>query len=434
MMQSYLLGSADPALRHRGSDIEQLLKAALLVKPRVTVTPAMVFDAEGMQDILYRVPQESAEIGLDAVRTLAVTKDRLSQYKPLLTVTATGKASTGVELFEEWSGLSKRFRKDPVYSSTLSDVIDTSQSTESYLRRCSRFQLGVETIDHVFIEAGAIDVVQQSYQEPFKRALRANLESVADAGAPQMRPLACHLLGKLDKPDSLSRSLVARECQRFLGFDIYHRQCTRKNYLAFREEIIDRNWRISHASSVGGNLWDGFQRRASILKRLVPPWYQVPPALDSVEIPYEGKYLSEISVKQILELRDDNDYLNQLKAIEDVLARSKTHKLDQSAFAGFLDKLAEKFPSARGDSPRKKIVKLAWIPAASGWTADVGVRLLSPLLAQLDPDVIVLGDLIAGAGSVLSVAIWGLARRASDETPLTRQFKAFGIRLAKAES
>jgi hypothetical protein len=429
--QSYLLGPADPVLRHSSSDIELSLKASLLVKPRVSLVPAMVFDAKGIQDILYRVPQRPEEIGPSDIRTLAVTKDLLSQNRPLLTVTAMGKASTGIEFFEEWSGLGGRFRKDPVYSSTLSDVIDTNQSTESYLRHYPRFQQGVETIDKVFIEAGAIDVVHQTYEEPFKRALRADLENVADAGSPQMRPLACHLLGKLDEPDSLSRSFIVKGCQQFLGVDIYHHQYAGRNLLAFREEIIDRNWRISHASSVGGNLWDGFQRKAGILKRLVPLWYRASLPLETVEIPYEGKYLSEISLKQILELRDDNDYLNQLKAIQDVLARSKTHKLDQSAFARFLDKLAEKFPSAKGDSPRKKMIKLARIPAAFGWTADVGVKLLSPILAQLAPDVIVLGDIIAGAGSLVSVAIWGLARRASDEPTLTRQFKAFGIRLAK---
>jgi len=429
--QAYLLGPADPVLRHSSSDIELSLKASLLVKPRVSLVPAMVFDAKGIQDILYRVPQRAEEIGPSDIHTLVVTKDLMSQNKPLLTVTAMGKASTGIEFFEEWSGLGGHFRKDPVYSSTLSDVIDTNQSTESYLRRYPRFQLGVEAIDKVFIEEGAIDVVHQTYAEPFKQALWADLQSVADAGSPQIKPLAYHLLGKLDEPDSLSRSFIARECQQFLGFDIYHHQYAVRNLLAFREEIIDRNWRISHASSVGGNLWDGFQRKVSIMKRLFPRWYQASLPLETVEIPYEGKYLSEISLKQILELRDDIGYLNQLKAIQDALARSKNHKLELSAFAHFLDKLAEKFPSAKGDSPRKKIVKLAPIPAALGWTADVGVKLLSLKLAQLPPDVIVVGDLIGGAGSLLSVAISGLARRASDKPTLTRQFKAFGIRLAK---
>ncbi len=433
MTSNYILGPADPVLRHSATEIALALKAAVLTKPRVIMQPALVLDSLGIQDILFHNVTKPSGVGIETIKELTSASDSFSAGKPVLSLATHKELKNGAEYFEAWSGVRGRLRKDPVYSSTLSRSIDPSKSPKEVLESTPRFQVGVDAIDNIFIKNHAVEKATFDFRKDFRLALEKSLQDYVESdGKPELKLLSCHLLNKIRETEEFSRSFIIRECKKFVKQDIYGAEFKDLTYRAFREGVVDQNWRFSHAEAIQGNSWEGFQEKPSVLKSVFPFWYHtVPFKLKMMELPYAGKYLSEVAVEDILKLRNDEGYLNQLKALRRALRNSKTGKLSKDYFEEFLDKLSEAFPSSKGRSPKQKLVRVAAIPAGIGWSADIGVRMLSTLLVNIDPNAILLGDLAWVGGSAASVAIIGISRKASEAPSLTREFKAFGMRLVK---
>lgn len=433
MISNYLFGPADPVIRCSAAEIGLSLKAAILTRPRIILQPASVLDSQGMQDILYKNEMKPAEVGIETIRKLTSSTDRFSLGKPILSLATHEELKNGNEHFEAWSGIHGRLRKDPVYSSTLSEPLDPNMSLQEVLRLVPRFKVGVDAIDNIFIRNAAVEKATVGYQKDFRPALEESLKNYVEGGGkPELNRLSNYLLSRIEETEDCSRSFIIRECEEFVGQDIYSAKFTDSTYRAFREALIDQNWRFSHAKAIKGNSWESFQEKISVFKRVFSHWHRSAPLENmTFELPYAGRYLSETSVEDILKLRTDEDYLKQLRAIQWALQKSKTGKLSKEHFEVLLQKLAEAFPSSKGKSPKQKLVKIAAISACIGWGADIGVRTLSTLLVNTDPDAILLGDLAGIGSSIASAAIIGISSRASETPPLKRDFKAFGMRLVE---
>ncbi len=437
--QKYVLGSADPVLHHTDIEIGLALKAALLVKPRIILPQPVVLDGDGFRDILDTKEAGSSDprVGVRSIEALTSTSDKLSEGKPILSITDFENTKTGLDFFKSWAGVEGGWRTDAVYSSTLSNSIDTSKTAQELLSLYPAFGKGVKAIDRIFIRNGAVERVPQTHLKEFRSGLEEGLQEWLKnrqgngKTTAEVKQLAEYLLNKIKTTDNVSRSFVIRECQAKVGKDIYHREFRNREYLTFRDELIDRTWRIAHGRSVSGDLWEGFQRDVSSLRRILP-WFRTDPRrLRSITLPYMGKYLNEVSIKEILALRSNDNYLNQLRGLQQAMAKADTGP-EEDLCESFLDQLAEAFPSSRGKSPKQKRVTISNISGSTGMTAAAVVTLVSLFQASVPPDAIMLGDLALIGGGFGYVVFAGLARFASSTlSPLRRQFKAFGLQLVK---